>query len=80
MKQVLRGNVDGKLRVAAHGFMWYIYMPYVHNPESAWKNLQTRLKKRKRSSRKPAIDTLDSYDADLKAKGRKPGSTRDMSG
>ena len=25
-----RGEVDGKLRIAANGRMWYI--PYVHNP------------------------------------------------
>ena len=38
----------------------YIFVPYVHNPESAKKILRTQLKKRNGHLGKPVIDTLDS--------------------
>ena len=37
--------VDEKLGIAAHGRMWCIYVPYVHNPEGTCKILQTQIKK-----------------------------------
>ena len=63
--------------------MWC--MLYVHNPESAWKILPTRLKKGNGLLGKPSIDMLDSSmmkktAADLKAKGKKSGSTRSLLG
>ena len=66
-----------------HARMWYIYVPYIHNPERAQKILWTRLKKGNGRLGKPAIDTLDSSmvkktAADSKAKGKKPGSTSSL--
>ena len=59
-----------------------VYVTYVHNPESAWKILQTRLKKRNGRLGEPGIVTLDSsmkkMAAGLKAKGKNPGSTRGL--
>ena len=56
--------------------MVHMYVPYIYNPESAWKILQTRLKKRNGHLGKLAIDTLDpsmikKTAADSKAKGKK---------
>ena len=62
--------------------MWYIYIcAYVHNLGSARKILWTQLRKENGHLGKLAIDTLASSmmkktPADLKAKGKKPGSTR----
>ena len=61
MKCTLSWEVDRKLCNTAHTRINYkhIYVPYVHNPESARKILQTRLKKGNDYLRKPAIDMLD---------------------
>ena len=67
-------------------YVVYIYIcPYVHNLESARKILWTRLKKGNSCLGKPTIGTLDSSimkntAADLKAKGKKFGSTCDLLG
>ena len=45
VKQAQSREEDGKLHVAVHGRMWYIYVPYVHNTESVLKILRTKLKK-----------------------------------
>ena len=63
----------------------YIYVPYIHNPESTRKILRTQLKKGNGRLGKPAIDVLDSslmkkMAADLKAKGKKHGSTFSLLG
>ena len=62
-----------------------MYVLYIHNPESARKILRTRLKKGNGRLGKQAINTLDSSivkkkAADLKAEGKKPGSTRGLLG
>ena len=58
----------------------HIYVPYVHNPESARKILQIQLKKGYGCLGKLTIETLDmsmikKMAADLKTKGKKPVST-----
>ena len=56
----------------------YIYMPYVHNPESIRTILWTRLKKRNGRLGKLTIDMLGSLmitASDSKTKRTKPGST-----
>ena len=55
-------------------------VPYIHDQESARKILRTQLKKGNGRLEKSSLDTLDSSmmkktAADLKAKGKKQGST-----
>ena len=58
-------------------YVVYIYMLYVHNPESARKILQTILNVclGKLTHRLLDSSTMKKIAADLKAKGKKPGST-----
>ena len=70
------GEMDGKLRIATHALMWYIYVPYVDNSESTQKIYGLDLKRGNGRLGKLAIDTLDSLlmkkmAADSKAKGKK---------
>ena len=58
----------------------YIYVPYVHNPESTLKIFLTQLKKGNGRLGKLTMNTVDSSMmkktvVDSKTKGRKPGST-----
>ena len=39
---VNKASPHGKLRIVVHTRMWYMYMPYVPNPESAQKILRTQ--------------------------------------
>ena len=81
-------EVDGKLRIAEHAPMRYIYMCCMFitsRVESAGKILWTQFKKGDSLFGKFTIDTLDSsmikkMAADSKAKGKKPGSTRGLLG
>ena len=79
MKRAPSGEVDGKLCIAAHSRMWYNVL-HIHNPESARTILETRLKIGNGCLGKLVIGMLDASvmkktAADLKTKGRKPGST-----
>ena len=91
VKRAHTGEVDRKLRIAMHGYIWYICVcvcvTYVHNPESKRKILQSQLLKKRGNGHhgKLAMDTLDpsmmkKMAADSKAKGKKPGSTRGLPG
>ena len=55
-------ELSGKLRIAAHGRIWHIFILYVlsvQNPESTRKVLQTQLKKGNSRLEELAMDTLD---------------------
>ena len=54
-KRALSRGVDGKFHQAVHAHIWYIYVPYVHNPESARKILRTRL----------VLENLDTLDSSM---------------
>ena len=78
-ERVLSGEENGKLCIAADAHMRYIYMQYVHNPESAQKISRTWLKKGNSAletrHRYTDSSTMKKMAADLKAKRKKPVTT-----